>query len=213
MTHWVYRWCMWMCEMYVNVCIACVCECVISRMSYIHAKETYIHTKETYIHTKNTNIQTKETIWSHIYICVCECVMLLMNVLICSNLPHLKRMSHIYDTSYPYARISCHIWIRHVTYEWVMSPVNTSCHIWMSHVTCEYVMQHAALGVRHMWIRHVTYAICVISHMSHTCDIFTCSNESYTWHIHMFEWVIRTAYSYGRAVWHIHIHSRYLPFR
>jgi len=30
---------------------------------------------------------------------------------------------------------SCHIWMSHVTYEWVMSHMNKSCHIWMSHVT------------------------------------------------------------------------------
>ena len=30
---------------------------------------------------------------------------------------------------------SCHIWMSHVTYEWVMSHTNESCYIWMSHVT------------------------------------------------------------------------------
>jgi len=33
---------------------------------------------------------------------------------------------------------SCHIWMSHVTYEWVMSHMNESCHIWMSHVTYEW---------------------------------------------------------------------------
>jgi len=32
---------------------------------------------------------------------------------------------------------SCHMWMRHVTYEWVMSHMNELCHIWMSHVTYE----------------------------------------------------------------------------
>jgi len=28
---------------------------------------------------------------------------------------------------------SCHIWMSHVTFEWVMSHLNESCHIWISH--------------------------------------------------------------------------------
>ena len=30
---------------------------------------------------------------------------------------------------------SCHLWMSHVTHEWVMSYMNESCDIWMSHVT------------------------------------------------------------------------------
>jgi len=36
---------------------------------------------------------------------------------------------------------SCHIWMSHVTYEWVMSHMNESCHIWTSHVTYECVIK------------------------------------------------------------------------
>ena len=69
----------------------------------------------------------------------------------------------------------CHIWMSHVTYDWVTSFMNASYHIWMSHVT--YVMSHTCTGsaaarsnmtykwivsstneLRHMWRRHVTYA-------------------------------------------------------
>ena len=37
---------------------------------------------------------------------------------------------------------SCHIWMSHVTYEWVMSHMNESCHIWMSHVTWTRPISH-----------------------------------------------------------------------
>ena len=51
---------------------------------------------------------------------------------------------------------SCHMWMSHVTYEWVMSYMNESCHIWMSHGTCEWVMSHIAASC-HIWMCQVTY--------------------------------------------------------
>jgi len=32
---------------------------------------------------------------------------------------------------------SCHLWMSHITYKWVMSHMNELYHIWMSHVTYE----------------------------------------------------------------------------
>jgi len=51
---------------------------------------------------------------------------------------------------------SCHIWMSHVTYEWVMWYMNESCHIWMSHVTVtyEWVMSHMNESC-YIWMRHV----------------------------------------------------------
>jgi len=68
-------------------------------------------------------------------------------------------MSHVNE--------SCHMWMSHVTCEWVMSHVNESCHMWMSHVThlnkasCVWcityvwVMSHVEESC-HMWMGHVT---------------------------------------------------------
>ena len=59
-----------------------------------------------------------------------------------------------------------HMWMSHVTCEWVMSLVNTSGHIWMSrvtyarvwiiHVKWKRVTPHIKQS-RHVWISHVTY--------------------------------------------------------
>jgi len=56
---------------------------------------------------------------------------------------------------------SCHIWMSHVTYEWVMSHMNESCHIWMSHHMKESC---------HIWMSHVTYEW-VMSHMNEPCHV------------------------------------------
>ena len=62
---------------------------------------------------------------------------------------------------------SCLIWMRHVTYEGVLSHMNESCHIWMRHVTYEGVLSHMNESC-HIWMRHVTYE-CVMSHMNAAC--------------------------------------------
>jgi len=64
---------------------------------------------------------------------------------------------------------SCHMWMSHVTCEWVMSHVNESCHMWMSHVTCEWVMSYMNES-RHIWMSHVTYGW-VMSHMYESCHV------------------------------------------
>jgi len=82
--------------------------------------------------------------------------------------------------------ISCHIWISHVTYEYVVSHMNESCHRqmpwaskcrWQSHI-------NASCHRRHAWMGHVTYAS-VMSHMNmsrmnHSCHIWIC-RVTYEW--------------------------------
>jgi len=81
---------------------------------------------------------------------------------------------------------SCHIWMSHVTYEWVMSHMNESCHIWMSHVTYEWNLTHTELY--HEWTSHVMYK-CVmwwISYVIYTC-ICDITHSYVAWLIHMNE--------------------------
>jgi len=64
--------------------------------------------------------------------------------------------------------VSCHTRMSPVTYEWVISHMNASCHIcmgriidsscrtWMRYVTYEYVVSHIHKSC-HIWMRHVTY--------------------------------------------------------
>ena len=92
---------------------------------------------------------------------------------------------------------SCHVWVNHVTYEWVMSRMNESRHIWMSHVTFEWAC-HMCRNLHRvtshlselchtcewgMWVSHVTYEW-VMSHMNESCH--TRMNESrHTWMSHV----------------------------
>jgi len=104
---------------------------------------------------------------------------------------------------------SCHMWMSHVTCEWVMSHVNASCHVWMSYVTCEWVMSHATCDwvmshskfvSRLCYVRSVSSCEWGMSHVNETCHTWmrhvTCEwgmsnvNESY----HM--WM-----SYARCDW------------
>jgi len=73
---------------------------------------------------------------------------------------------------------ACHIWMSHVTYEWVVSQMNESFHIWMSHVTYEWVMSHMNESC-HIWMSRVTYEW-VISHMNEACHIWM-SHVTYEW--------------------------------
>lgn len=68
-----------------------------------------------------------------------------------------KDMSHANESRHRFKQ-PCRIWMshvtmfhtwmshityeRHVTYKWVVSPMNFSCHIWMSSVLCSRVMSH-----------------------------------------------------------------------
>jgi len=45
---------------------------------------------------------------------------------------------------------TCHAWMSHVIYEWVMPRMNESCHMWTSHVT------HMNKS-RHIWMVHVPF--------------------------------------------------------
>jgi len=63
---------------------------------------------------------------------------------------------------------SCHIWMSHVTYKWVMSHMNESCHIQMSHVTYEWVMSTCYSGMSHF-----TYEW-VMSHVNEACHVWIC---------------------------------------
>jgi len=98
---------------------------------------------------------------------------------------------------------SCHVWMRRVAYEWVMSHVNESmsrvnetCHIWIStptrfclrHVTCGCVMSRVDLCVGHVWMSHVTSVQYgwVISRVNETCHAWM-SRATYEWvmsHVH-----------------------------
>ena len=78
-----------------------------------------------------------------------------------------------------------HVWMSHVTYEWVMSRMNESCHVCMSHVTYEWVVYEAC----HIWWIHVTC-------MNKSCHIGM-SHVPYEWvmsHIWMshvpYKWVV-----------------------
>jgi len=119
------------------------------------------------------------------------CVNEWCNILIyvsCNIMSHMNEschiwMSHVTSNESRYKRVyprslkeSCHIWrsqwviwMRHVTYEWVMSHMTGSCHICMSHVTYEWVMSPVNESC-HIWMSHVTYEW-VTSHMNESCHL------------------------------------------
>ena len=86
----------------------------------------------------------------------------------------------------------CHIWMSHVTYEWVMPHMDESCHVGLGRVTYEYIMLHMNKSCNssfiqlifllcelcNTWISHVTCAIshvtweCVTSRMNELCHIW-----------------------------------------
>ena len=68
---------------------------------------------------------------------------------------HINHMCVI-DTCGTYSYVTCHIRIRHVTYQWIVSHMNTSCHIWMRHVTHECDMSHmnASCDIRMSHVAH-----------------------------------------------------------
>ena len=111
-------------------------------------------------------------------------------------------MSHIICDMRIRMRMSCHIWMSHVTYEWAMSHMNEPCHIWMNHVMYEWGISHknvtCHLGMSrvtyegvmslmkeacHIWRRHVPYEW-VMSHMkelSHTWISISMNDVTYEW--------------------------------
>jgi len=50
---------------------------------------------------------------------------------------------------------SCHIWMSHVTYEWVMSHMHKSCHTCINRVSCECVVSHMNESCP-IWLSHAT---------------------------------------------------------
>ena len=91
---------------------------------------------------------------------------------------------------------SYHMWIKHVTYEWVMSHMNTgmshvtqegvisyvneSCHIWMSRISYKYTNESY-----YTWRGHITYEW-VMSRMIQSCHV----RMSHITHEWVIEWVI-----------------------
>ena len=67
---------------------------------------------------------------------------------------------------------SCHIWMRHVTYERVTSHMNESCH---THTGPRERHQSAESSYR--WMRHVTYGY-VTSHMNESCHTHRVKGET-----------------------------------
>jgi len=112
---------------------------------------------------------------------------------------------------------SCHIWMSHATYEWVVSHMNESCHIWMSHATYECVMSHIE------WMSHVTYrnrgqyvditdvhTLDVHTLDVHTLDVHTLDVHTFTCtYIHtnaMVYTYVTSTYSFICDIAHMHIH-------
>jgi len=104
---------------------------------------------------------------------------------------------------------SRHLWMRHVTYEWVTSHMNTGVMsqvresnilskrrptlglCWMSHVTYECVITYECVTSHmnascHAWTSHVTYE-CVTSQMSHITVACVTSQMNESRHIRMKE--------------------------
>jgi len=79
---------------------------------------------------------------------------------------------------------SCHIWMGHVTYEWVMSHMKESCHLWMSHVTYEWGTSHMNKA-RFMQLSAVCYKWMDIEDADTWCH-GTLMNES----CHTHEWAM-----------------------
>ena len=86
------------------------------------------------------------------------------------------------EPMYHVARVneSCHVWVSHVTYEWVMSRVSESCHVWVSHVTYEWVvsrMNESCLTCLYSFSQtsHSSFfeTYCIRHIMDESCHIWT----------------------------------------
>jgi len=100
-----------------------------------------------------------------VYVCVCVCVL----ICACACPTFLRRllwgMTHAYATwlihirhdSFIHSKSgvcteSCHMWMSHVTCEWVMLHMYESCHVWIHLVTHEYVISHMALKMQEVML-------------------------------------------------------------
>ena len=69
---------------------------------------------------------------------------------------------------------SCHVWMSHVTYEWVMSCMNESCHTWIGHVWYRYMNDSNCTGGSH----HVGISyVCDMTHSQVAGLIYPFSNK------------------------------------
>jgi len=86
-----------------------------------------------------------------------------------------------------YTNESCHTWMSHVTYEWVLSHMNESCRIWMSHVTFGWVISHMN-ELCHIWISHCK---CLQWNTSSSTRLVYTNESCHIWMSHVtHEWVM-----------------------
>ena len=69
---------------------------------------------------------------------------------------------------------SRHIWMRHVTYKWVMSRINEKCHVWMSHVTHECVMSHMNESCHQCVLQCAAVCCSVLQCVAVCCSVLHC---------------------------------------
>ena len=61
---------------------------------------------------------------------------------------HLRIHRCFTESCHTYQRVKSHVWMRHITYEWVTSRMNESRHTWMCYVTHEWVRRSCEYVVR-----------------------------------------------------------------
>jgi len=66
---------------------------------------------------------------------------------------------------------SCHKWVSHVTWKWVISRMNESRHTWRSHFTYKWVLSHMK-EIYHIWTDQVTYGVATVSRLLKNIGLF-----------------------------------------
>ena len=64
---------------------------------------------------------------------------------------------------------SYHIWMSHVTYEWVISHMNESCHIWVSHIRVISEWNDDICSIRFAFISSEWDIRSILRHVSFVC--------------------------------------------